>query len=301
MKNTSVTVTGGSGFIGEYLVNEISKNNTVSVVDKKDKPSYFSDDVRYYKYDLSTNKDIKAFKNCDVVIHLAGFTDVQESISSTRRSYEDNLMSTITVLENMKKNNVDDIIFTSTSAIYGDKSNFPIEEDEKPQPKSDYGSSKLAAENLIKTRSNIDDLNYYVFRLANIVGKGGHGVIQDFVDKLHKRPSKLKILGNGLQEKSYLHVQNCVNGILSGYEETNGGTFNVSTDDTISVNDIADIVSDSMGLDPKYTYTGGSKGWVGDVPKYKLSIDRIRSEANWSPDVDSYESVRRTVESIIPN
>jgi UDP-glucose 4-epimerase len=300
MDNKTITVTGGAGFIGGYLIKKISKNNTVKVIDKADRPSYLPDDITYYKKDLNEINE-KPFGNSDLIIHLAGFTDVQESISSTKKSYNDNLMSTINILQNMNKNNINDIIFTSTSAVYGDKSSLPIHEDDNTEPESDYGSSKLAAENLIRTRSKIDEFNYYIFRLGNIVGYRGHGVIQDFIHKLMQYPDELKILGNGLQEKSYLYVENCISGILKAYTETTGGTYNIASNDTINVNQIADIVSESMSIDPEYTYTGGSKGWVGDIPKYKLSIDKIRKESNWEPNIDSYTSVKKTVDKILEN
>lgn len=299
MKNNDILIPGGAGFIGRYFIDKLNNNNRLYIIDKKDRPDYIPNDIEYKKCDLTQKQNIRMFKNKDIIINLVSLVDVRESIKNTRKSYENNIFSLITVLQNMVEYNVSNIIYTSTSAIYGDELDLPVKENHPKDPVSDYGSSKLSAENLITTRSKIDGFDYHIFRLGNIVGQYGHGVIQDFITKLNDNPDKLEILGNGQQEKSYLFVEDCVSGIIQTYDSSKSGIYNLSSRDTINVNEIADIISDVMGINPSYSYTGGEKGWVGDVPKYKLDISKIESETEWSPSYTSSESVRQTAKDII--
>lgn len=299
MKNNDILIPGGAGFIGRYFINKLNKNNRLYIIDKRDRPDHIPNDIEYKKCDLSQNKSIRMFEDKDIIINLASLVNVRESIKNTRKSYKNNIFSLITVLQNMVEYNVNNIIYTSTSAIYGDELDLPVNEKHQKDPVSDYGSSKLSAENLIRTRSKIDEFDYYIFRLGNIVGQHGHGVIQDFVRKLNANPDELEILGDGKQEKSYLFVEDCVSAIIQSYNSSDSGIYNLASRDTINVNEIADIISDVMGINPSYTYTGGEKGWVGDVPKYKLDISRIENETDWSPSYNSAESVRETAKDII--
>lgn len=296
MKNKKIIITGGSGFIGKRFAKRLSKENQVIIVDKRENNL---ENVNTKKIDLSKNETYTFFEEADLVIHLAGFSDVKESVKNTRITYEDNLMSTITVLENMLEFNVKDIIYTSTSTIYGEDVPLPTKESESKNPISDYGASKLAGENIIKVKSHLNELNYNIYRLGNIIGGGGHGVVQDFVRKLKENKDSLKILGNGLQRKSYLYVEDCINAILTSYNEKQNKTYNVSSEDTISVNEIADIVSEKMDINPDYNYTGGEKGWSGDVPEMRLDITKVKEETSWTPSYDSKDSVEKTVEEIL--
>lgn len=295
MNNKNIVITGGGGFIARYFIKSLSKSNNISVIDKKKRPNHIPDNINYIKHNLTEPEFLDAFKDCDIVIHLASLVDVKKSINNTIEAYNNNLYTVINVLKNMVKYNVSDIIHTSTSAVYGDKLTLPASEDHIKEPISDYGSSKLSAENIIKTRSKIDNIQYYNFRLGNIVGPEGHGVIQDFIRKLEENPNELKILGNGLQEKSYLYVEDCVEGMIKAYLTGNTGVYNLSSHDTINVNQIADIITNIMNINPEYKYTGGDKGWVGDVPKYQLDINKITSNTDWNPTYSSSESVEKTV------
>lgn len=299
MKNNNILILGGAGFIGRYFIDELNNNNRLSVIDRKGRPDHIPNDVEYKKCDLSQDQDLRMFEEKDVIINLASLVDVRESIKNTRGSYKNNVFSLITVLKNMVKYDVSNIIYTSSSAVYGENLDLPVSEDHVKDPVSDYGSSKLSAENLITTRNKIDEFDYYIFRLGNIVGQHGHGVIQDFVSKLNNSPDELEILGDGQQEKSYLFVEDCVSSMIQSYNSSSPGIYNLSSRDTINVNEIADIISNVMGINPSYTYTGGKKGWTGDVPKYKLDISKIEDETSWSPSYNSSESVRKTAKDIM--
>jgi UDP-glucose 4-epimerase len=161
-----------------------------------------------------------------------------------------------------------------------------------------YGATKAGGEHMCQVYQQIFDLNLTIVRLANIVGgRNQKGVIYDFIHKLKDNPEKLVILGNGKQRKSYLHVSDTVSGILSAWksEET---MFNIGSEDSIDVDGIAEIVADEMDLNPEYEYTGGEKGWDGDVPEMRLSIEKLRG-TGWKPGHDSKESVRETAREIL--
>jgi UDP-glucose 4-epimerase len=295
IKNKNVLITGGSGFIGKILHSKLKEYNKVTIIDKI-KPQY--ENNNFIKQDLS--KKVPRLKKYDLIMHLAAFSDVRESTKNTKKVYNDNLYTTINILDKMIEDNVQDIVYTSTSAVYGKKKDLPIQEKDSKDPISDYGSSKLAGENIIRVKSNYEDINYTILRFGNIIGKNGHGVIQDFIKKLKKNPNNLKILGNGKQRKSYLYVRDCVNAILYSYKQTDENQIlNISSEDTINVNEIADIISEEMGVNPEYTYTGGEQGWSGDVSKFRLSIQNIKNKTDWRPSYDSEESVRKTVREIL--
>ena len=178
----------------------------------------------------------------------------------------------------MLKHDVKDIVFTSTSTVYGEADEFPTPEDYSPlEPISLYGASKLSAENLISVYCHSFGFKATVLRLANIIGESSdHGVTYDFVKKLEKDDSSLFVLGNGEQRKSYLHVEDCVDGTLTAVEkrEEDFEVLNVGNDDSVSVTEIAECVTDEFGCDAEIKYEGGEKGWSGDVTEMLLSIEK---------------------------
>ncbi len=212
----------------------------------------------------------------------------------------------------MRNSDVEYLVFTSSSTVYGDAEVIPTPESYGPplKPISVYGGAKLAAEAIISGYSHIFGFRALSFRLANIIGKrSNHGVIYDFINKLRKNPNELEILGDGTQRKSYLHVSDTVEGILRIFEHfrKSGETYdvyNLGNDDWITVKEIAEIVSEEMGLNPKFRFTGGGVdggrgGWKGgDVKLMLLDIGKAKS-AGWKPKMNSYEAVRRTVKELL--
>jgi UDP-glucose 4-epimerase len=208
---------------------------------------------------------------------------------------------TYNVLDRMREVGVDRFAFTSSSTVYGEAPR-PTPEDYAPlEPISIYGSSKLADEALISTHAHSYGIQSWVFRFANIVGPHQRGnVIPDFIEKLDADPTELEILGDGRQEKSYMHVSECVDAIQHVVEHADSdlNVYNLGTRTTTSVTAIADIVSDELGVDPEYAYTGGDRGWTGDVPKMRLSIERLAA-LDWEPSIESDEAVRRSARELI--
>ena len=203
----------------------------------------------------------------------------------------------------MRKNNVKKIVFTSTSTVYGEASIIPTPEDYGPLiPISLYGASKLACEALITSYSHTFDMQAWIFRFANIVGsRGTHGITVDFINKLKANHAQLEILGDGKQEKSYLYVSECVDAILFSIENSREevNIFNIGSEDTISATDIGKIVVEEMGLsNVSFIYTGGSRGWKGDVPRMRLDVEKLKV-LGWKPVYSSEISIRETARAIL--
>ena len=203
----------------------------------------------------------------------------------------------------MRKNNTKKIAFTSTSTVYGEASIMPTPEDYGPLiPISLYGASKLACEAFITSYSHTFDMQAWIFRFANIVGpRSTHGITVDFIKKLWKNASMLEILGDGKQEKSYLHVSECVDAILFLIENSKEkvNIFNIGSEDTISATEIGKVVIEEMGLsNVEFTYTGGNRGWKGDVPRMRLGIEKMKS-LGWKPVYTSERSIRETARALL--
>ncbi|VVB86252.1 L-arabinose 1-dehydrogenase (NAD(P)(+)) [uncultured archaeon] len=313
MKN-KIIVTGGAGFIGSHLVERLLlRGDEVIVLDnlssgKMDflKEHSENPDFKFIRLDLLNFDDLKkTVKDADAVFHLAANPDVRLGVSDTRVHLEQNIMATYNLLEAMRINKIKNILFTSTSTVYGEATVIPTPEDYGPLvPISLYGASKLSCEALITSYSSTFDMNCWIFRFANIVGpRGTHGIIVDFINKLLKNPSSLEILGDGEQRKSYLHVYDCVEAMLFAIDNSNEmvNIFNIGSEDTISSTEIGRIVVEEMGLENVgFNYTGGSRGWKGDVPRMMLSIDKIKS-LGWKPFHNSEKSVRDAARSLLDN
>ncbi len=309
-----IIVTGGAGFIGSHLVDRLLlRGDEVIVIDnlssgKMDflRENIDNPDFEFIRLDLLDLQEVKTtVKDVDAVFHLAANPDVRLGVSDTRVHLEQNVIATYNLLEAMRINKIKNILFTSTSTVYGEATLIPTPEEYGPLiPISLYGASKLACEALITSYCGTFDMNSWLFRFANIVGpRGTHGIIVDFINKLRKNPASLEVLGDGKQRKSYLHVYDCVEAILFAMENSNEmvNIFNIGSEDTIDATEIGKVIVKEMGLeDVEFNYTGGSRGWKGDVPRMMLSIDKIRS-LGWKPVYNSEKSVRDATRSLLNN
>ncbi len=304
MTDRRTLVTGGAGFIGTHLVARLLEDGEdVIVVDDCSNGSRerVPDAARFVEADLTDPDALEGVLTSDVdrVFHLAA-----SKLVDTDRPYdqfERNTRMTLTLLEAMCDADVTDLAYTSSSTVYGEAPR-PTPEDYAPmEPISTYGASKLADEGLLATHAHSHDFTVWNFRFANIVGSGLRGaVIPDFVEKLRENPETLTILGDGRQEKSYMHVDDCVDAMCHVVEHADDAmnTYNLGTRTTTSVDRIAAIVADEMGLEPTYEYTGGDRGWTGDVPKMRLSVEKLAA-LGWEPALSSDEAVRRSARELI--
>ena len=303
LREQRILVTGGAGLIGSSLSRRLVEANEVVVVDD------FSNGVResipdaaeVVEGDLTDEKLVAeaVTGDLDAVFHLAA--DKYVNTDTPRRQMERNEEMTYNLLERMDEVGVDNILFTSSSTVYGEAPR-PTSEDYAPlEPISVYGATKLAEEGLLSVYAHSHDFTVWNFRFANIVGpRYGAGVIPDFVYKLQENPEILEILGDGRQEKSYMHIDDCIDAMCHVVEHAPGSmnSYNLGTRTTTSVTRIADIVSEELGVDPDYEYTGGDRGWSGDVPKMRLSIEKL-SALGWEPDRSSDEAVRQGVRDLL--
>jgi UDP-glucose 4-epimerase len=304
-------VTGGAGFIGSHLVDAlVARGDDVVVIDSLlhgDRQNIAehlgSGKVQLVQEDLLSNGWQKSVQGADRVYHLAADPDVRQGSLTPDSQIENNILVTYRVLEAMRNYQVPRIVFTSTSTVYGDASVIPTPEDYTPlEPVSVYGASKLASEALISSYCHGFGMQGWIYRFANIIGeRSGHGVITDFIKKLEENPHELEILGDGRQIKSYLDVKACVDGMLYVVDHSDGAvnTYNIGSEDWIDVTRIANIVVRGMGLTGvRYRYSGGERGWVGDVPKMQLSVEKIK-RLGWKPGINSEKSVESAVQAIL--
>ena len=314
--DVGMLVTGGAGFIGSHLVDSLMrKDGAVTVLDNLSTGS--TDNVArwighpnftFIEGDCLNRKDIrKAMKDSELVFHLAANPEVRVGAVDTEIDFEQNIVATRNVLEEMRERAARKrIVFTSTSTVYGDAKILPTLEEYGPlEPISLYGASKLACEALISAYCHAFDMRGVIYRFANIVGsRSRHGVIWDFIHKLMENPLELEILGDGTQTKSYLMVEECVDALLFGLEHASEKVeiYNIGSEDQISVKEIAKIVVAEMCLkDVVFRYTGGirgGRGWIGDVKNMFLDISKVK-RLGWKPRCNSAESVRTATNQIL--
>lgn len=305
-------VTGGAGFIGSNLVDKlISQGHRVTVYDDLRAgrrefltPHEKSTNFSFVQADLLDFKTLSnAIGGHDAVFHLAANSDITESRHQSDLDLRVGTIATYNVLEAMRRTGIRQIIFSSSSVVYGEPSKIPTPEDYGPLfPISLYGASKLASEGLISAFCHNFDFQAWIFRFANICGRHGtHGAIVDFIRKLRKDSHRLEVLGNGKQAKPYLHVGDCVDGILFGWEKSNVqlSCFNLGCSGATPVARIAHLVIAATELsEVEIVYTGGDRGWVGDVPQVRLDCAKF-GRLGWKAKNSSDEAVKLAVEELV--
>jgi len=310
-------VTGGAGFIGSHLVDRLlDEGHSVTVVDNfscgtrenlRSSLSLSSRKLEIAKVDIADGKRVsKVFSEnkYDTVFHLAAQADIRKSLLGFKGDLENNVIGTLNILEAMKKYGVNDLVFASSSALYGEATVRPTSEDYSPIQTSLYGASKLSCEAFTEAYTEFTKIRMWAFRFTNVIGERcRRGVIGDFVRKLLKNPKELEILGNGKQSKEYLYVKDCINGMLMGHLRSSerSNIFNLGVSCQTTVDEVANIVIEEMGLSGvKRKYTGGSRGWIGDNPIVELSLKKIKG-LGWDTEVSSEEAIRRTARWNIEN
>ena len=307
---TRSLVTGGAGFIGSHLVDAlVARGDQVSVLDNLSSGSLdflagSHDAFEFHQLDLLDNEFDALFDGIDIVWHLSANPEVRTGITEPEVMFRQNVDATRLVLEAMVRCNVRDIVFTSTSTVYGEASVVPTPEDYGPlEPISSYGQSKLEAEQLTERFCSEQDGRGISFRFANCVGpRSNHGVTFDFFHKLRAEPKALEILGDGKQFKSYFHVVDCIAGMLAispAEARPNGGftALNVGSEDGIDVVTVADAICEALDFsEVEYSFTGGvdgGRGWEGDVKRMLLAVEQLR-DCGWAPQFGSRAAILDT-------
>lgn len=305
-------VSGGAGFIGSHLIDRlVSRGDTVVVLDNLSSGNLDfiqnhidSGKVSLIRGDVTNYQDVvSAMKGIECVFHLAANPDIRLGTKITDTDLKQGTIATYNIVEAMRINGVKKIAFASSSVVYGEDAPMPTPENHGPcLPISLYGASKQAGEGLISSWVGTFGLQAWIFRFANIIGtRGTHGVIFDFIHKLKADPSRLEVLGNGLQEKSYMEVGDCVDGILHVMKNTDQqlNLYNLGSHDTASVKRIAEIVVEETGCEgASIEYTGGDRGWAGDVPRAMLAIDKMLA-IGFNVNYNSEDAIRHTARALI--
>ncbi len=302
LENKRILVTGGAGFIGSHLVDVLVAKNSIVIADNRpsDKRKALNGKARYVNINLLDKGSISsAMENMDLIIHLAANPLASVTDSSVTMG---NVNITHNILEAMKENGVGKIAFASSAIIYGDAPT-PTKETYGPlKPQSLYGASKLACEALISAYCHSFSMASWIFRFANVGGpRLRHGPIFDFIAKLRQNPAGLEVLGDGSQQRSYMHISDCVNGVVRIIENANSrvNIVNLGSEDAISVGEIAKIVIGEMGLKPKIKFSANeAKGWKGDIKMAQPDISLAKS-LGWEPEYNSEQTVRETVKSLL--
>jgi UDP-glucose 4-epimerase len=308
-----VFVTGAAGFIGSHMVDRLlaAGHHVVGFDNMSTGQRGFLEKAlghpqfRFHQADLLDRTSLaQAMEGAELVVHFAANADVRFGTEHPRKDLEQNTIATWNVLEAMREHGSKRIVFSSTGSVYGEPDIFPTPETcPFPIQTSLYGASKLAAEGLIQAYCEGFGLQGYIFRFVSILGERySHGHVFDFYQQLAEHPEHLHVLGNGHQRKSYLYVQDCIDGILAAIERANDkvNIFNLGTDEYCEVNDSIGWICEHLGLRPKFTYSGGERGWLGDSPFIQLDCSRIRA-LGWRPRLTIKQAVLATIEYVSAN
>jgi UDP-glucose 4-epimerase len=306
-------VTGGAGFIGSHVVDELVRQNHEVVVYDNFSTGFVRhlDRARTLGRVTIVEGNIldgprltAAMEGASTVFHLAANADVRGGVTNTRVDIDQNILGTRSVLEAMRATAATTIVFTSSATVYGEPDRFPTPEDCAPLQTSLYGASKYAAEAIIQAYGEYFGIRSYMFRFVSWIGERySHGVVYDFVNKLRRNPAELEILGDGNQKKSYLHVEDGIRGIFTAMEHVKEvkNVLNLGHVQYMNVKDVARIVCEEMGLkNVTYRLAGGVRGWLGDSPFVLLDISKMQ-RIGFVPEISIDDGLRRTARYLLDN
>jgi UDP-glucose 4-epimerase len=308
-------ITGGAGFIGSNLADRLTELGVeVTILDD------FSTGRREFLAGASSATPMRliegdaldaatlerAMEGCDWVFHLQANADLRRGLDHPRRDLEQNTVTTANVLEAMRARGVRQIVFASTGSVYGEPDVFPTPEDAPfPIQTSLYAASKLAGEALIAAYATGFGFTGVICRFVSVLGERyTHGHVFDFYRALRRDPTRLRVLGDGRQEKSYMYVQDCVSALLIAAERHEGDpaahVYNLGTDETLLVDESVALIAEHLSVAPEIEHTGGRRGWVGDSPLINLDTTRIRG-LGWRPRLTIEQALVRTLEWLDAN
>ena len=308
----NLLITGGAGFIGSHLDDAlIARGHRITAVDnlvlgRKENIEHLigNPNFRFVEADLldmPKMREIFAEGKFDMVYHLAANSDIQKGGKDPMVDYDLTFNTTFNVLQLLKEFEIKKFFFASTSAIYGETYDV-LNEDYGPlKPVSNYGAGKLASEAFISAFSSTYGIQTWITRFPNVVGERfTHGVIYDFINKLRNNPEELEVLGNGEQCKPYVYVKDLVEAILYVIDHASEkyNVYMIGSDSRTKVKEIAAMVIEEMGLNAKIRYTGGDRGWVGDVPEFRYDLTKI-NKLGWTAPHNSNESVRLAIQKAL--
>jgi UDP-glucose 4-epimerase len=300
-------VTGAAGFIGSNMVDRllacglqvVGYDNLSSGM-----PEFLTGALKDRAFalvqgDVLDERSLReAMAGSDVVFHLAANADVRFGLEHPRKDLEQNTIATFTVLEAMRASGIENIVFASTASIYGDAGIVPTPEDAPlPLQTSLYGASKLAGEGLVEAYCEGFGMRAWIFRFVSILGERyTHGHVFDFYKQLRTDPTRLRVLGDGRQRKSYLHVQDCLDAIFRAivHARDRVNVLNLGADESCTIDDSIGWIASRLGVTPEIDYAGGTRGWIGDSPLILLDTTRIKA-LGWRPKLSIRQGIDLTV------
>jgi UDP-glucose 4-epimerase len=304
-----ILVTGGAGFVGSHIVDRlVTEGYKVRVIDNlssgrfENLKQWLSEKcIELIPADLrDLDAAFRVVEDIEVVFHFAANPEVRVSVTDPETHFTNNVVATFNLLEAMRRRDVKEIIFASSSSIYGESGGYPVGEEAAVRPVSVYGASKAACESIIHAYAMLYNIRAVILRYANIVGpRLRHGVVWDFINKLLANPRRLEILGDGNQLRSYVYITDAVEATMMVWEKTheNYRVYNVASVDWITVDEVADTVIETLKLknvEKVYKPVLHGIGWLGDVKRIVLKIDNIR-ELGFEPKMKSKQAVAKTV------
>ena len=297
-----VLVTGGAGFVGSHVADRLlAEGAEVTILDDFSTGwrQFVPARARLIEGDLLDPESAgRAVAGCDLVFHLAANADIKDNLLEPRRCIDQNVVATQNLLEAMRAAGVREVAFASTGSVYGDATVVPTPEDAPfPVQTSLYGTSKLAAEGLLTAYALGYGFRTWIFRFVSLLGpRYTHGHVIDFWRKLRRDPTRLDVLGDGRQKKSYLHVGDCVSGMLLALARSREpiNLFNLGHHDWIEVDQSIAVITRTLGVKPRIVHAGGERGWVGDSPRILLDTTRLRA-LGWAPTRSIEESIVETL------
>jgi len=315
LTNKKCFVTGGAGFIGSYLVESLlSRGCMITAYDNlaSGKRAWLESCLKDSRFqfahgDITDYDNLeKQMKGHDIVWHFAANTNMRIGTTNPMVDFSNGLIGTFNVLNAMRSNNIHELIFPSSGAVYGDINRPPASEEYGPLlPVSTYGASKLSAEGWISAYGHLANIKSWIFRFGNVLGaRMTHGVIYDLFNKLRSNSEdlevnseELEVLGDGTGEKNYFLVEECTDGMIYAYDHSNhtgADIFNLGSDTTTRVSQIVKIILEETGKNPEIRYKGGVRGWPGDQPRVYMSVEKMK-KLGWSTKLTSDEAVRIAV------
>ncbi|MBS0481855.1 MAG: NAD-dependent epimerase/dehydratase family protein [Proteobacteria bacterium] len=306
-----ILITGGAGFIGSHLCDTLlAAGHEVVAIDnlslgRKANLAHLEGDARFRLVigeilDDTVFAPLVAGGGFDCVFHMAANSDIARSHAAPSIDFDRTFLTTFRVLEAMRGANIKKLVFASTSAIYGEAGGLVAEDHGPLSPISHYGAGKLASEAFISSFGENYGIQSWITRFPNVVGgRATHGAVFDFVHRLIADRTALKVLGNGKQVKPYLFVSDLVDAIMTVFTRCDEPTniYNVGVETTTTVADIARFVLEEGGIDAPIVYTGGDRGWIGDVPQFAYDISKL-TRLGWRASMTSDEAVRRAARAI---
>jgi UDP-glucose 4-epimerase len=310
----TLLVTGGAGFIGVNLIEQLlNKGYRVLCLDnfslgRKGEIACFFQNPNFFFYETDVSSiqmllDVTKDYEIDYIFHLAANSDIQRSAHNPGIDYKNTFLTSYSVLELMRQKKIRKMFFASTSAVYGEQPGIKIPETGSLSPISYYGGAKMAAEAFISSYAYMNDFDVTVFRFPNVIGpRLTHGVVFDFMEKLKKNNKVLEILGDGTQAKPYIYVDDLIEAMLmiALSNEKRVNIYNIGVKGVTSVREIADMVCAKLNLhDVTYRFTGGDRGWKGDVPMFQYDVSKVKRRG-WSARYNSNQAVHAALDAIIP-